>query len=245
MSAVAPGATVGYGASDDSAASVSSLQPSPLPQTPVRPAHTVNPRTMMVPPLAPFVLRHADLSHHNERYDRQRSSAFVPPSPSLPMPQELPRPMSSSALCPGVRVKWTAGSIGLTYPFQQHTDERLSFEPCGYTSDHDGEWLLLRSRQCLKYVMPIAGSVDPPPCRVCINIPTSAEYQVTLDHATAVKPHTPWDCLNQMQCRALMDKLQSQVRQLRLKVRYAANNDCIIRLTLLLRFEIWSDVFRQ
>lgn len=70
----------------------------------------------------------------------------------------------------------------------------------------------------LEYVMPVTGSTEQPPCRACATIPSSQEYKRTVDHAVDVKPHTPWDCLNEVQCRAMMEKLQSQVRRVRQKV---------------------------
>lgn len=172
----------------------------------------------MVPPPAPFVLRHADRSYGDDPAGPCQPDSFIPASPSISGSHDMSRPPPKPAPCPGIRVRWSIGSIGLTYPFQQHNAANMSYELSGYLSDHDGEWLLLRSHHCLKYVMPMPGRVDAPACRFCATITSSAEYRKMLDRATMAMPHTPWDYLNEMQCRALMDKLQSQVRQLRLKV---------------------------
>lgn len=209
-----------------STTSSSLIQPFTLPQTPIRAAHhNQTPYNLMLPPPAPFSLRYtdrSDLSEHNassSRYIETISSVLA--SPSINNPLDQSRPPVPDEACPGVRVLWTAGSIGLTYPFQQHnnTKYKLSFSPCGYIIENNQEVLLLRSDKCRRYVSPVSKGSDPTYCTECAKIPHSAQYNDMIQRAKQSKPHTPWDYLNENQCSELMEKLQDTTRILRVKLR--------------------------
>lgn len=121
--------------------------------------------------------------------------------------------------CPGVRVRWTAGSIPLTYPFFQHKDDsRLPYEPCGYIDSPSGEWLILRSKTCLSKVEKNL-LFEPTPCKNCQCVPWSPEFQRSVQRAADPKPHTSWDLLGADRCRILMNKIVTQMKRMKLKIR--------------------------
>lgn len=148
------------------------LEPSLMPRTPIRPLlHDGN--AVHAPPGAP---RRPTISRdlpNNPFLDAPHPAMFAIPAP-LPEPAIPPRPVR----CPGVRVQWTAGSVGLTYPFRQHDVRTLSFAPSGYVRDHLGEWLFLRSSRCLEYITPVMGAAEQPPCRACATTITPAVFGI-------------------------------------------------------------------
>ena len=115
--------------------------------------------------------------------------------------------------CKGVLVKWKPGSVWDTYPYHQHEDQSVAWEPIAI--ENHG-WLRLRSQMCA--IMFHTEDLSIQTCRACRAIPNSAHFRRFMDRASYVSEHTPWQYLNYRQLCSVIEKVTAQNKKLRLKV---------------------------
>lgn len=118
--------------------------------------------------------------------------------------------------CTGVLVEWSAGSVWDTYPYHQHGTQDLAWEPIGFTESD--KWLRIRSKSC-RVILAGDSELNSRCCSECAKVPHSAAFTKFRKRAVDASEHTPWLYLTYQQLHAVLVKLSSQYKALRLKHR--------------------------
>ncbi len=124
----------------------------------------------------------------------------------------------ASVHCDGVLVHWTPGSVWNTYPYQQHKNTNLSWEPIGF-DEQNKENLYLHSKHCTGVPSSFL-EISERVCSNCRGIPYLAEFQKFINHAVVTSEHTLWEYLNQKQLQSLLVNTTKKYRALKLKVSF-------------------------
>lgn len=125
---------------------------------------------------------------------------------------DAPRSETDNLPCPGMMVRWEAGSIWDTYPYHQHASRNIGWTPIGYGQDDRS--LLIRSDGC---TAPKTGS-DGYPCNACLHVEHSSNFRKFVERSFEVKDHTPHTYLNPKQLIALIGRIAAKSRKLRTEV---------------------------
>jgi hypothetical protein len=96
--------------------------------------------------------------------------------------------------CMGISIEWKPGSIWNTYPYHQHAERSMAWEPIAI--ENNGS-LRLRSRKCPIWFIP--SHLSHLTCSFCCYIPNSVEFRKFMTHAVEAPVHTPWAYLNYQQ----------------------------------------------
>jgi len=116
--------------------------------------------------------------------------------------------------CAGQWLKWEAGSVFGTYPYQQHTNNGLPWTPIGFKEN----WILLRALACTE-ILESGRENDRLTCDACYDLLNSQRLLRVVNRATeGAAPRTPWQYLSAIQLQQLLVIERERNRKLTLNV---------------------------
>jgi hypothetical protein len=116
--------------------------------------------------------------------------------------------------CTGQWLRWEAGSVFGTYPYQQHTNEGLPWLPIGFKED----WILLRALACTE-LLESTRELERSTCDACHELLNSQHLSRVVGRATeGAAPRTPWHYLSAVQLQQLLVISREKNRVLTLSV---------------------------
>lgn len=122
---------------------------------------------------------------------------------------DLLGPGTREMTCPGITVDWPAGSHWSNYPWLQHDNRDLGWEPISFEADGR---ITFRSDTCKP------SSTTGAPCRACQMLPDSALFCRMIETAKEALPHTPWEYLTAKQMQDSLKRLAQRNKVLTTQV---------------------------
>ena len=130
--------------------------------------------------------------------------------------------------CAGQWLKWEAGSVFGTYPYQQHTNDGLPWTPIGFKEN----WILLRALARAE-ILESERERDRCTCDACYGLLNSQPLSRVVNRATeGAAPRTPWHYLGAVQLQQLLVISREKNRKLTLNVSLSLIYGCLFYNTL-------------